>query len=88
MTLISPFLFNLVLEGVLPHVEKMDSGYEFSNGTKVKILAYVKLPKRTVSSFWYCGIKMGKMGKYRSLMTPSHLKVTLNPSGRPDRRSE
>ena len=41
--LISPLLFNLVLEGVLPHVEKMDSGYEFSNGTKVKILAYVKL---------------------------------------------
>ena len=37
---LSPLLFNLVLEGVLPHVEKMNGGYEFSNGTKVKVLAY------------------------------------------------
>ena len=37
---LSPLLFNLVLEGVLPHIEKMDGGYEFSNGTKVTILAY------------------------------------------------
>ena len=37
---LSPLLFNLVLEGVLPHVEKMDGGYKFSNATKVNILAY------------------------------------------------
>lgn len=37
---LSPLLFNLVLEGVLPHVEKMDGGYKFNNGTKVNILAY------------------------------------------------
>ena len=26
---LSPLLFNLVLEDLLPHMEKMDSGYEF-----------------------------------------------------------
>ena len=37
---LSPLLFNLVLEGILPHIEKEDGGYEFCNGTKVNILAY------------------------------------------------
>lgn len=37
---LSPRLFNLVLEGILPHIERMDGGYEFGNGTKVQILAY------------------------------------------------
>ena len=37
---LSPLLFNLVLEGILPHVHKMDGGYEFGNGAKAKILAY------------------------------------------------
>ena len=30
----------LVLEGILPHVERINGGYEFGNETKVKILAY------------------------------------------------
>ena len=34
----SPLLLNLVLEGILPHVERIDGGYEFGNETKVKIL--------------------------------------------------
>lgn len=34
---LSSLLFNLVLEGVFPH---MDGGYKFGNGTRVKILAY------------------------------------------------
>ena len=37
---LSPLLFNLVLEGILPHVERMEGGYVFHNGTAVKILAY------------------------------------------------
>ena len=37
---LSPLLFNLVLEGVLPHVEQMDGGYQFSDGASVNILAY------------------------------------------------
>ena len=35
--------FEGCLEGVLPHMEKMDGGYEFGNGTKVKILAYADI---------------------------------------------
>lgn len=37
---LSLLLFNLVLEGVLPHIECMDGGYEFGNGTRVGVLAY------------------------------------------------
>ena len=29
-----------MLEGILPHVERINGGYEFGNETKVKILAY------------------------------------------------
>ena len=37
---LSPLLFNLVLEGVLPHVDQMNGGYEFGDGTRLQILAY------------------------------------------------
>ena len=37
---LSPLLFNLVLEGILPQVERMDGGCVFHNGTSVRILAY------------------------------------------------
>ena len=38
---LSPLLFNLVLEGILPTLEGMDGGYTFENGSTVRILAYV-----------------------------------------------
>ena len=37
---LSPLHYNLAIEEVLPHIEKMDGGYKFSNGTTVTILAY------------------------------------------------
>lgn len=37
---LSPMLFNLVLEGVIPEIEKMNGSYTFENGTTIRILAY------------------------------------------------
>ena len=37
---LSPLLFNLVLEGVLPQLERTDDGYRFRGGATVSSLAY------------------------------------------------
>ncbi len=36
----SPLLFNLVLEGILLQLEKVDEGYRFQGGATVRALAY------------------------------------------------
>ena len=36
----SPLLFNLVLEGIIPQIENSDGGYRFISGNRVKILVY------------------------------------------------
>ena len=37
---LSPLLFNLLLEGILPKLNQMNGGYRFKNGSVVKVLAY------------------------------------------------
>ena len=37
---LSPLLFNLVLESIIPQVENSEGGYQFNNGSRVKILVY------------------------------------------------
>ena len=37
---LSPLLFNLVLEGILPNLERVEDGYKFGGGATIKSLAY------------------------------------------------
>ena len=52
---LSPLLFNLVLEGVLPELEKEEGGYSFQNGSCVKVLttfAFLARQRRTSKENW------------------------------------
>ena len=37
---LSPLLFNLVLDGILPNLERVEDGYRFGGGATIKSLAY------------------------------------------------
>ena len=37
---LSPLLFNLVLEGIIPQIENSEGGYQFKGGNRLKILVY------------------------------------------------
>ena len=34
---LSPLLFNLVLEGIIPQIENSEGGYQFKGGSRLKI---------------------------------------------------